>query len=92
MNNNDKVLEIAERVLLLESQISALKEFILSQPNAPSLERLDRKLFDLQSQIANRPTVRELSDEFRLAVQAQDSDLILLQSLHDFVLRRVTVS
>jgi hypothetical protein len=42
MNDSDKVLEIYERVLLLDSQIEAIKDWILSQPGAPTPEWLER--------------------------------------------------
>ena len=37
MTDTDKALEIAEHVLLLQSQLEAAKKYILSQPGALSL-------------------------------------------------------
>lgn len=86
MNNSEKVLEVAERVLLLDSQIEAIKEWILSQQIAPSRERLDRELFDAESRIRNGQQFRERSDELRILMQSQDDPAELIQLLHDRVL------
>ena len=80
MNTSDNVLEIAERFALLQSQIEALKEEILSQPNALSPERLDSKLFGLESQIRNGQKHREKCDEFLQLIQAQDDPAMLIAS------------
>jgi len=89
MNDNRKTIEIAERVLLFQSQIDALKELILSQSNALSLEQLDRKMFALQSQIQMGQKYRERLDEFRRAIQSQENAVALLHSLHDYALHRM---
>jgi hypothetical protein len=86
MNDNAKVLELAEHFLLLQSQIEAIKEEILSQPNAPSRERLDSILFELESRIRNGQKHRGKSDEFQLLIQGQDDPATLIRLLHDRVL------
>jgi uncharacterized membrane protein YccC len=88
MNDSEKVLEVAERVMLLQSQIDTLKLWILNRPNAPSLQQLDHELFDLESRIRTAPKFRKQSDEFRRAIQSQEHAVTLLQSLHNFVLYR----
>jgi hypothetical protein len=86
MNDSDKVLEIYERVLLLDSQIEAIKDWILSQPGAPTPEWLDSKLFDLESGIRNGQKHRGRFDEFQRLVQAQDDPAKLVQLLRDHIL------
>lgn len=90
MNTSDEVVEIAERVAMLQSQIEALKQQILSQPNGPSPERLDSKLFALESQIRNGQEYREKSDQFRKKVQMQNDPVKLVKLLHDHVLGQMT--
>lgn len=89
--NEDQTLEIAERVLLLESQIEALKDAILRLPNAPTPERLDQKLFEFESRSTNQQKRREKSDEFQRLIRGQDDPATLIRLLHDHVLYRVRV-
>ena len=86
MELNSMTLQVAEHMLLLQSQIEALKEAILSQRNTPSPEQLDRQLFALESRIRNGQKFREKSDGFRLLIQPQDDPARLIQLLHDHVL------
>ena len=76
---------VAEHILLLQSQLDASKEYILSQPGALSPERLDSKLFDLESDIRNDQKFREQFAEWKHAIQAKDDAQDILQSLHNLV-------
>jgi len=92
MELNFMAMPVAEHILLLESQIEALKKAILSQPNAPTLERLDRELFNLQSQIQKGQRYRERFDEFRLVFESQTDSTALIRALYAEVLGRQSVS
>ncbi len=92
MDPNFMASQVAENILLLQSQVDALKAWILKQPHALRPEQLEREMFDKESQIRNGPRFRELSDEFQRTIQSQEDAATLLQSLHDFSLRRMSVS
>lgn len=78
-------LQVAEHILLLQSQIEAIKDWILNQPNAPTRKNLDRQLFDLESGIRNSQKHREQFAEFQHAIQDADDAQDILQLLHNFV-------
>ena len=88
MTNRDYALEIFDRVILLQSQIEALKKWVLMRPNAPNPEHLDRQLFDLESQIRINRRHDEQSREFGEAIQCQTDAANMLQTLHDHILCR----
>jgi hypothetical protein len=91
MTNEDMILEIAERLLLRDAENEALKNAILSQPNAPTLEQLERKLFHWTSRILTDPKNQQRSDELRHAFPAHTDADVLIHTLHSEVLRRVKV-
>lgn len=84
--NTDKAQEIAERVLLLDSQIDGLKEWILNRHDAPNREQLDRELFALDSKARLDPTFRERYDGLKAAIQLQDDPATLLHLLYQHLL------
>jgi hypothetical protein len=86
MDDRDKALEIAERVLLLQSQIEALKDWILAQPGAPTQEKLDSQLFAIESDIRNGQKQRGQSDELRRAIQDQEQPAEMLRLLYQHLL------
>jgi hypothetical protein len=86
MNDSDKALEVFERVLLLQSQVDAIKEYILTQPGAPTQRRLDLQLFEIESRIRTGQKHRQQSDEFRRVIQLQGDAATLLQSLHNYLM------
>lgn len=90
--NTDKALEIAERILLLDSQIEGLKEWILSQPGAPTRKQLDRDLFPLDSEARLDPTFRERYGELKSAMEGQDDSVTLLHLLYQHLLHIQTMS
>lgn len=84
-NLQDMASAIADHIWLLQSQLDASKEYILSQPGALSRERLDSKLFALESDIRNDQVFREQSAEWKRAIQAKDGAQDILRSLHSLV-------
>jgi len=85
MEPKDMALQVAEHILLLQSQIDARNELILTQPNAPSRKRLDSSLFVLESEIRNGEDFRSQFDEIKRVIHSQDDAAILLRSLYDSV-------
>jgi hypothetical protein len=78
--------QIAERVLLLQSQIEAIKDWILSQPNAPTPKKLDSQLFDLESGIRNGQRFRGQSAALHPAIQGQEQPAEMLRLLYQHLL------
>jgi uncharacterized membrane-anchored protein YjiN (DUF445 family) len=85
MEPTEMAWQVAEHILLLQSQIDALKEELLDQSNAPTQKQLDLKLFALESTIRNDRKFRDQSDEWKRAIQAKDDAQDILQSLHSLV-------
>jgi len=71
---------------MLQSQVDALKQLILTQRNAPSLEQLDHRMFEVESQIRTGRKYRERLDGFQRATRGQENAATLLHSLHAFAL------
>ena len=82
MEPKEMALQIAEHILLLQSQLDALKDWILDQPGAPTREKLDSQLFQRESDLRNSQTHRDKSAEFQRVIQSQDGAEDILQSLH----------
>lgn len=85
MTDKDMAEVVIEHIMLLQSQVEAAKEYILSQPGALSREKLDRKLFDLESGIRNDQRFRDQSAEWKRVIQEKDDAQDILQSLHSLV-------
>ena len=85
MEPKEIALEIAEDIRVLQSQLDAAKDWILDQPGAPTREKLDLQLFQRDSNLRNRQTHRDISDEFRRVIQSQDDAEGILQTLYDFL-------
>ena len=81
----EMALQITEDIRLLQSQIEALKDWILEQHGAPTLKTLDKQLFALESVRRNSQQFREKSAEFQDAIRNQDDVEDILQSLHSFL-------
>ena len=92
MDEKEMVMEIADRLMLLESEVDALKTVIEGRPNASSRPQLDRKLFDLTSQIQNSQKYQQRAAEVRRVIETRTDPATLIQALHDEVLRRAEVS
>jgi len=87
MEPTDMALQVAEHIMLLQSQIEGIKDWILNQPGAPTVKILHKQLFELESAIRNNQKFREQYDEFRSAIQAKDDAQDILQSLHNLVVQ-----
>jgi hypothetical protein len=78
--------QVAERVLLLQSQIEAIKDWILSQPNAPTQKKLDSQLFDLESDIRNGQKFCARAAALHRAIQDQEQPAEMLRLLYQHLL------
>lgn len=85
MTDKDMAEVVVEQIMLLQSQVEAAKEYILSQPGALKRENLDRKLFDLESDIRNDQIFRDQSAEWKRVIQEKDGAQDILRSLHSLV-------
>jgi hypothetical protein len=85
LESSEMAIQIVEHLDRLQVQLEAAKEYILSLPGAPTLEKLDRELFQLESPILRDAASQQQYDEWKHAIQAKDDALDILRSLHEEV-------
>ena len=78
-------LQIAEHILLLQSQLEAAKDWVLEQHGAPTLKTLDKQLFEFESVRRNSQQFHETSAEFQRVIQSQGEAGDILQTLYAFL-------